>query len=512
MLSYLPTPPSEEEKRSFIDPRGSWLGLVGLISLSCYCFITLQSARFNFLFGLYAIFAIAYFFKVGFWAFGAWFAKPLDYEQHCSDRESFADYVPSVDIYLPNCGEAIEVIANQFKYVRQLDYPNYTVYVLDDKGSEDVKLAADLSGFKYISRPNKGELKKAGNLRYAFPRSDGDLILVLDADFVPRPDFLKETVFRFALNPKLGILQTPQYFGNDGHQQDQTDAQLGLGFFQEAFYRLVQNFRDRLGKSAICCGSCAVYRRDALAPFGGAAAVHRSEDVHTGVNVLSEGWDVEYLPLNLSAGLSPENVKSLFNQHYRWCSGSYSLTCSIDFWKKPNIGLFRKLMYFSAFFYYSTSALGVMAHAIPVFLGLWVSPDIPTSIVHRVGVPSILLIVVSSALWAKSRWGLFVPVMGMAVSYTHLIALFDVLFGEIAPWVPSGVASASNGRFTRFLWCVGLIPVVLFAIALLITLHQHVNWHRAIFPLCWMGLQMILSWVLLFQVWREHPRSSEVKA
>ncbi|CAN0312789.1 unnamed protein product, partial [Hapterophycus canaliculatus] len=37
-----------------------------------------------------------------------------------------------------------------------------------------------------IRRPNIPELKKAGNLRYAFARTSGQVLVIFDADFCPR--------------------------------------------------------------------------------------------------------------------------------------------------------------------------------------------------------------------------------------------------------------------------------------------------------------------------------------
>ena len=51
-------------------------------------------------------------------------------------------------------------------------------------------------------------MRKSGNLNWTFARTQGELILVLDADFRPRPDFLLETVPYFE-DPDLGLLQTP---------------------------------------------------------------------------------------------------------------------------------------------------------------------------------------------------------------------------------------------------------------------------------------------------------------
>ena len=40
-------------------------------------------------------------------------------------------------------------------------------------------------GFSWIARPDRGWMKKAGNLRHGFACSSGEFILILDADFAP---------------------------------------------------------------------------------------------------------------------------------------------------------------------------------------------------------------------------------------------------------------------------------------------------------------------------------------
>lgn len=95
---------------------------------------------------------------------------------------------PSVDVFLPNCGEAVEVLENTFRHVRALRYDGpMEVYCLDDQGRDEVAALAARFGFRYLSRPDKGAFKKAGNLRYAYQRSSGEFIVVFDADFCPRP-------------------------------------------------------------------------------------------------------------------------------------------------------------------------------------------------------------------------------------------------------------------------------------------------------------------------------------
>ena len=96
-----------------------------------------------------------------------------------------------------------------------------------------------------IRRDNRPELKKAGNLRYAFARTSGELYAIFDADFCPRPDFLRETVPYFEAEPSIGILQTPQFFRR---REEQTWVEQGAGSSQELFYRLIQ---VRLGGAGV---------------------------------------------------------------------------------------------------------------------------------------------------------------------------------------------------------------------------------------------------------------------
>lgn len=71
---------------------------------------------------------------------------PNDHESKISiaDQEQFC---PSVDVYLPVCGEPTHLLDNTWKHVRALDYPNIAVHVLDDGAKEEVRVLAALYGF-----------------------------------------------------------------------------------------------------------------------------------------------------------------------------------------------------------------------------------------------------------------------------------------------------------------------------------------------------------------------------
>jgi cellulose synthase/poly-beta-1,6-N-acetylglucosamine synthase-like glycosyltransferase len=257
---------------------------------------------------------------------------------------------PRPSAFPPGAGrhrEDLRVLGNTYHYVSQLAWPGpLTVYVLDDSARDLVRELAEQHGFVYLSRPNRGHLKKAGNLRYGFQHSRGDFIAIFDADFVPRPDFLFELA-PYMDDPTVGIVQSPQYFDVD---RQMNWLQRAAGGTQVLFYRWVQPSRDR-SNAAICVGTCALYRRVALNKAGGFAQIGHSEDVHTGVNLMRVGYRIQYVPTLVSKGICPDTFPQFVTQQYRWCTGSMSLLFSRRF-HRMRLTVMQRLSYWSGFLYY----------------------------------------------------------------------------------------------------------------------------------------------------------------
>jgi cellulose synthase/poly-beta-1,6-N-acetylglucosamine synthase-like glycosyltransferase len=123
-----------------------------------------------------------------------------------------AGVLATVDVWLPICDEPREVLLNTWKHIAALQWPGMlTVTVLDDGGDPEVAALAKGFGFTYLCRPNRGWMKKSGNLQFAYQQTSGAFVSIFDADFCPRPDFLLELMPYFD-DPALGIVQSPQYF------------------------------------------------------------------------------------------------------------------------------------------------------------------------------------------------------------------------------------------------------------------------------------------------------------
>jgi len=266
---------------------------------------------------------------------------------------------PSVDIYLPICGEEKDVLFNTWTFVSQLNYTNINVYVLDDSREEcdEHRQMAERFGFTYLSRPNRGWMKKAGNLRYAFDRTCGEFIVIFDADFAPRHDFLTE-LLPYMDDRSVGIVQSPQFFEVSKNVHSRSALQYGAARVQESFYRYTQVARSRFN-GTICCGSNAIYRRSALVSIGGPVLIEHSEDARTGFALATEGWRILYIPTILAIGLCPSDAHLYFHQQQRWAAGSLALCLSKNFWTS-RISWKTKLSYWVGFLFYLSQPLAIL--------------------------------------------------------------------------------------------------------------------------------------------------------
>jgi cellulose synthase (UDP-forming) len=233
----------------------------------------------------------------------------------------------AVDVLVTCCGEPLEVIRTTLTAVSQLSYSPYTVYVLDDGGDAEVENLAASLGFHYGSRPRRGVPRldaKSGNLNFGLSLSQGEIILVLDADQVPQADIISRMVGFFNL-PRVAYVQSRQEFllpdGDPFYNRD------------EVFYETLQLSNDQ-ANAVISCGSGVLYRRQALIEIGGFATWNLVEDFTTSYELVSRGWKGIYFPYGLSRGLAPETLAGVVQQRYQWCLDAMRLF----FWDNP----FRK--------------------------------------------------------------------------------------------------------------------------------------------------------------------------
>lgn len=442
----LPRSPTDEERLLYADPRNRVLSVTQAIS-----WVGLSAALLLFSLNSIWLFPFVVWVGLGVVYFGLSFAANTTFHRfdpaahdrlvaHWSEQSR-----DSVDVFLPNCGEPLGVLENAFAHVADLRHAGpLEVYCLDDAGRPEVEALAARYGFHYLSRPDKGAFKKAGNLRYAYLRSDGDFIVVFDADFCPRPDFLAELLPYALADLQIGIVQSPQYFPTS---PERNWLENGAGSVQEFFYRWVMPGRDRR-QSPICVGTNAVYRRSALETTDGGALVENSEDVHTGFDLMCKGYRTKYVPIVLATGLCPTTLQTFFNQQHRWCSGSMSLLFSHKFWH-GSIGLRARLTFLSGMSYFLYTGLSVIVAPLPAVLMVWFFPDRVLWWNYVLLAPALLQAFVFLPLWHRCPYGLDAMRVKLVYAWAHLFAFGDKLVGRPLSWSPTGGSGQRNGRRLR---------------------------------------------------------------
>ena len=126
-----------------------------------------------------------------------------------------------IDLFIATYNEELEFVTDTVKDAIKVKYDfndvKINIYLLDDghrdgtiPKDDNFKAMAEKYHITYISRENNIGYK-AGNMNNAFYKTDGDIIVVLDADTRIFPDFLNHTTGYFR-NKKLAWVQTPQWF------------------------------------------------------------------------------------------------------------------------------------------------------------------------------------------------------------------------------------------------------------------------------------------------------------
>jgi cellulose synthase (UDP-forming) len=437
---YLPEPPDDQEKYAYFGKPRRWVFawlliasvgvLYGYVRVAQHAWVV-APLMWLLLMVMIPPVVVNFWLRIG---------RPrLTLAEHQATVAGYEEHGESLDVFLPSCGESLAGLDNTYRYVSQLRWAGpKTVYVLDDSAREKVRDLAEEYGFRYVVRPNPGEMKKAGNLTHALGISDGDFIAVIDADFAVRPEFLYETMPYFS-DPNVGIVQTAQFF--DVTNRAFSYIQRYAGTLQEIFFHFIQPARDRY-KAAICAGTNLVYRHAAVVAAGGFAQVPIGEDVHSGVKLWWAGYETRYLPLCLAKGVAPTDFPSLANQQARWCRSSMMLMIERHFREAP-FDWKQRAAFWAAFLYYMSSAALLLTGPFPTLTMIWFYPQHVFPHNYLVILPALaatlFVFPVLSRGWRPTIWRVC-----MINSCCHIYAIWYAIRDRIAEWVPTGASPAGG--------------------------------------------------------------------
>ena len=326
--------------------------------------------------------------------------------------------LPAVDVFIPTYNEGLDVLERTIVGALGIDYPNLTVWVLDDGKRDWLREFCGRKGAKYIRR-EKNDHAKAGNINHALTVTSGEFIAVFDADFVPHRNFIYRTLGFFD-DPTIGCVQTPQHFFN----KDPIQLNLRLDRVwpdeQRFFFHTIMPARDAWG-AAFCCGSCVVLRRTTLAAIGGIPTASVTEDYLASLVMLRKRYRTIYLNEQLSLGLAPESIDSFFVQRKRWCRG----TIQILFLRTGPLGpgLPSMIRLLSLPTYYLLQPVQILVLLGPVlyfWLGISPWPQMDGDALLAYQVPALIACFLALIWHSRGGW---VPVLSTATSLFQALRL-----------------------------------------------------------------------------------------
>jgi cellulose synthase (UDP-forming) len=365
-------------------------------------------------------------------------AQPVDRPKapRLSDQEA-----PTVDVFVPSYNESIDIVAPTLAAAKRMAYPagKLTVFLLDDGGTEEKvqsddpgaaaraldrrqslqALCAEL-GVRYLTR-EENRHAKAGNLNNGLANSDGDLVVVFDADHAPAQDFLIETAGFFKEDEKLFLVQTPHLFLNPDPIEKNLSA-LRMPAENEMFYGLVQKGLDKWN-AAFFCGSAAVLRRQALEQVGGFHGSSITEDAESALELHSRGWSSLYVEKPMIAGLQPETFDAFITQRSRWCRGMVQILLLKNPLFKQGLTLAQRLCYLSSsmFWLFPLSRMAfIFAPMLYIFFGMKIYAANSQEFVAYTMTYMLSALMVQSYVFGRFRW----PFISDVYEYIQSVMLF----------------------------------------------------------------------------------------
>lgn len=366
--------------------------------------------------------------------------------------QSRFESLPRVTVQLPMYNEPL-VAERVIEHACNIEYPRelLQVQVLDDSTDETVDIVAGVvdrlrregCDVVHIRRTNRVGYK-AGALEEGLKTATGEFVAIFDADFLPPPNILRETIHHFT-DEQVGMVQARwDHLNRDSSLLTQAQAILLDGHFL-----IEHTARNRTGRFMSFNGTAGVWRRSAIDDAGGWQHDTLTEDLDLSYRAQLRGWRFVFLPqLTAPAELPPE-MNAFKAQQHRWTKGG-AQTCvkllpsvlrSATTWRVK----------LEAFFHLTSGSVYVLM----VLLSLLVGPAMIVKLTLQmpawmwvidcllffVGTGSALAFyVVSQRELSRSWWRIFVEVpglmaIGVGIALNNALAAVEGFFGKSGEFV-----------------------------------------------------------------------------
>ncbi|MDP5105644.1 MAG: glycosyltransferase family 2 protein [Polaribacter sp.] len=234
------------------------------------------------------------------------------------------DEIPYVTIQLPVYNE-LYVMKRLLKNIGKIEYPKdkLEIQVLDDSTDESVEETAKYVekvrelgiDIQHIRRTNRQGFK-AGALKEGLKTSKGEFVAIFDADFLPEPNWLYETVPYFK-DPEIGVVQTKWSHIN----KDYSTLTKIQAFMLDAHFTLEQVGRNSKGHFINFNGTAGIWRKECIYDAGNWEGDTLTEDIDLSYRAQLKNWKFKYLENIETPAELPVVISAARTQQFRWNKG-----------------------------------------------------------------------------------------------------------------------------------------------------------------------------------------------
>jgi cellulose synthase/poly-beta-1,6-N-acetylglucosamine synthase-like glycosyltransferase len=442
------------------------------------------------------------------------------------------DLLPVVTIQLPIYNE-IYVVERLLKAISELDYPKdrFEIQVLDDSTDETRELTertvAELRerGFDAVVLHREDRIGfKAGALDNGFNKAKGEFFFILDADFVPPPNILKDCIHHFS-DPKVGMIQTRWGHINRSYSW-LTRAQAIL---LDGHLVLEQTARSRTGRFFNFNGTAGLWRKHCIGEAGGWQHDTLTEDLDLSYRAQLRGWKFVFLADIVTPAELPVDIDGFKSQQHRWTKGSIQ-TC-----KKVLPRIWRSKLPFFIKIEATAHLTANFAYLLLAFLCVLLHPSSSGASAFAAGgivrmflidLPIFVATTVSTAVfylcaqrelhpkdWKREIWFFpFVLALGIGVSINNARAVLEAIFNRRSDFCRTpkyGIERAKQQwKRNRYSAVRTVIPLVEFIFAVYFTyfvFHAFQNREFLSVPFL-MLFQTGFAYVAFCSVWQRFMR------
>jgi cellulose synthase/poly-beta-1,6-N-acetylglucosamine synthase-like glycosyltransferase len=379
----------------------------------------------------------------------------LRYQKHRPQPKSkFAiGRLPRITVQLPLFNE-MYVAERLIDAVVKLDYPHelLEIQVLDDSTDDTQTIAAAAvkkyrdQGVDITHRHRKDrEGFKAGALEAGLKGASGELILIFDADFVPRPDCIRRMLDYFT-DERVGMVQMRWSHIN----ADYSLLTRVQGIMLDGHFVIEQVARNRCGGFFNFNGTAGMWRREAIEWSGGWQHDTLAEDTDLSYRAQLMGWHFVYLADDDVPAELPVEINAFKSQQRRWAKGVVQVGMKLfrRMWRDPRLPLRVKLEQFFRLTGNLAAPLVIVLALInlPILIvrynqGLFhlFALDVPILTFSTVSVIVYYLVTqryLHPKTWKQSiKYIPFVMSMGIALTFSNARAVLEALLGVKTPFV-----------------------------------------------------------------------------